>query len=207
MNILGGDTMFILMMGAVHSRGAAHHRPDLRTALPSRIEGTVVRAHWFGWAEGRQGRRRDRAADIPRSHSGEYEYVEARGHAQQGGEPHHQGPYARRHRRGFLRSRDPKPGRASRTLPRHSVNARSHPDALKELVEDKFVDALRSTAATMTMQQLQDQRPEFVQGVQNAVSEDLDEERPRAGKRLANEPRPDHAKNSSTRTMPSMPKA
>ena len=48
-----------------------------------------------------------------------------------------------------------------------------HPDALKELVEDKFVDALRSTAATMTMQQPQDQRPEFVQGVQNAVSEDL----------------------------------
>src|SRR5882724_10786972 len=48
-----------------------------------------------------------------------------------------------------------------------------HPDALRELVEDKFVDALRSTAATMTMQQLQDQRPEFVQGVQNAVSEDL----------------------------------
>ncbi len=48
-----------------------------------------------------------------------------------------------------------------------------HPDALKELVEDKFVDALRSTAATMTMQQLQDQRPEFVQGVQNAVSDDL----------------------------------
>ena len=46
-------------------------------------------------------------------------------------------------------------------------------DALKELVEDKFVDALRSTAARMTMQQLQDQRPEFVQGVQNAVSEDL----------------------------------
>ena len=48
-----------------------------------------------------------------------------------------------------------------------------HPDALRELVEDKFVDALRSTAATMTMQLLQDQRPEFVQGVQNAVSEDL----------------------------------
>jgi uncharacterized membrane protein YqiK len=47
------------------------------------------------------------------------------------------------------------------------------PDALRELVEDKFVDALRSTAATMTMQQLQDQRPEFVQGVQSAVSEDL----------------------------------
>src|SRR5215510_4750799 len=48
-----------------------------------------------------------------------------------------------------------------------------HPDALRELVEDKFVDALRSTAATMTMQLLQDQRPEFVQGVQSAVSEDL----------------------------------
>src|SRR5215472_6171790 len=48
-----------------------------------------------------------------------------------------------------------------------------HPDALKELVEDKFVDALRSTAATMTMQQLQDERPNFVQGVQSAVSDDL----------------------------------
>src|SRR5262245_51615330 len=48
-----------------------------------------------------------------------------------------------------------------------------HPDSLRELVEDKFVDALRSTAATMTMQQLQDQRPAFVQGVQSAVSEDL----------------------------------
>src|SRR5499427_7102477 len=48
-----------------------------------------------------------------------------------------------------------------------------HPESLKELVEDKFVGALRSTAATMTMQQLQDQRPEFVQGVQTTVSEDL----------------------------------
>src|SRR5262245_51988867 len=48
-----------------------------------------------------------------------------------------------------------------------------HPNAPRALVTDKFVDALRSTAATMTMQLLQDQRPEFVQGVQNAVSEDL----------------------------------
>jgi len=48
-----------------------------------------------------------------------------------------------------------------------------HPESLRELVEDKFVGALRSTAATMTMQQLQDQRPEFVQGVQTTVSEDL----------------------------------
>ncbi|MCL2625492.1 MAG: flotillin family protein [Cystobacterineae bacterium] len=47
------------------------------------------------------------------------------------------------------------------------------PAKLKELVEDKFVDALRATAATMTMQQLQDARQDFVQGVQNAVSEDI----------------------------------
>src|SRR6516164_8801416 len=52
-----------------------------------------------------------------------------------------------------------------------------HPDALKELVEDKFVDALRSTAATMTMQQLQDERPNFVQGVQSAVSDYLTKNR------------------------------
>jgi uncharacterized membrane protein YqiK len=48
------------------------------------------------------------------------------------------------------------------------------PALLEKLVEDKFVDALRSTAATMTMQQLQDQRRDFVQAVQNAVAEDLE---------------------------------
>jgi uncharacterized membrane protein YqiK len=48
------------------------------------------------------------------------------------------------------------------------------PDALKQLVEDKFVDSLRSTAATMTMHELQDKRRDFVQAVQNAVAEDLE---------------------------------
>lgn len=49
-----------------------------------------------------------------------------------------------------------------------------HPDALKALVEDKFVDSLRATAATMTIQELQDKRRDFVQAVQNAVAEDLE---------------------------------
>jgi uncharacterized membrane protein YqiK len=48
------------------------------------------------------------------------------------------------------------------------------PDELKALVEDKFVDALRATAATMTIQELQDKRRDFVQAVQNAVAEDLE---------------------------------
>ncbi|MCU7374077.1 SPFH domain-containing protein [Paucibacter sp. O1-1] len=48
------------------------------------------------------------------------------------------------------------------------------PEALKSLVEDKFVDALRATAATMTIQELQDKRRDFVQAVQNAVAEDLE---------------------------------
>ncbi|OYU26487.1 MAG: flotillin [Burkholderiales bacterium PBB2] len=48
------------------------------------------------------------------------------------------------------------------------------PEALKTLVEDKFVDALRATAATMTIQELQDKRRDFVQAVQNAVAEDLE---------------------------------
>ncbi|WP_292932845.1 flotillin domain-containing protein [Noviherbaspirillum sp.] len=48
------------------------------------------------------------------------------------------------------------------------------PNALKQLVEDKFVDALRATAASMTMQELQDRRRDFVQAVQNAVAEDLE---------------------------------
>lgn len=48
------------------------------------------------------------------------------------------------------------------------------PEALKELVEAKFVDSLRATAATMSMQELQDKRRDFVQAVQNAVAEDLE---------------------------------
>ncbi len=47
------------------------------------------------------------------------------------------------------------------------------PEALRVLVEDKFVDSLRSVAAQMTMQGLQDERISFVQKVQNAVMEDL----------------------------------
>jgi uncharacterized membrane protein YqiK len=48
-----------------------------------------------------------------------------------------------------------------------------HPDALKELVEGKFVDALRSVAAGMTMAQLHEQRSDFVQKVQQVSSADL----------------------------------
>ena len=48
-----------------------------------------------------------------------------------------------------------------------------HPEALKELVEGKFVDALRSVAAGMTMNQLHEQRSDFVQKVQQVSSVDL----------------------------------
>ncbi len=47
------------------------------------------------------------------------------------------------------------------------------PNSLKELVEDKFVDALRAAAVSMSMHQLLDKRADFIQAVQNAVSEDL----------------------------------
>ncbi|MCG8561176.1 MAG: flotillin family protein, partial [Hyphomicrobiales bacterium] len=47
------------------------------------------------------------------------------------------------------------------------------PERLKELVEGKFVDALRAVAAEMRMEELHEQRVEFVQKVQAAVSEDI----------------------------------
>ena len=59
---------------------------------------------------------------------------------------------------------------AAQTLGRKTMA----PTELKTLVEDKFVDALRATAATMSMKELQDKRREFVQAVQNAVAEDLE---------------------------------
>ena len=47
------------------------------------------------------------------------------------------------------------------------------PSDLKELVEGKFVDALRAVAAEMAMEELHEQRVSFVQKVQAAVSEDI----------------------------------
>ena len=47
------------------------------------------------------------------------------------------------------------------------------PKELKELVEGKFVDSLRAVAAEMGMEELHEQRVEFVTKVQAAVSEDL----------------------------------
>ena len=47
------------------------------------------------------------------------------------------------------------------------------PEMLKDLVEGKFVDALRSVAAGMTMNELHEQRADFVQKVQQASSSDL----------------------------------
>ena len=47
------------------------------------------------------------------------------------------------------------------------------PELLKDLVEGKFVDALRSVAAGMSMNQLHEQRADFVQKVQQVSSSDL----------------------------------
>lgn len=58
---------------------------------------------------------------------------------------------------------------AAQTLGARTMN----PEALKELVEGKFVDALRSVAAGMTMNQLYEQRSEFVQKVQQVSSVEL----------------------------------
>ena len=47
------------------------------------------------------------------------------------------------------------------------------PEQLKELVEGKFVDSLRAVAAEMAMEELHEKRVDFVQKVQQVVSEDL----------------------------------
>lgn len=58
---------------------------------------------------------------------------------------------------------------AAQTLGRRTME----PASLKELVEGKFVDSLRAVAASMAMEELHEQRVEFVQKVQAAVSEDI----------------------------------
>ncbi len=58
---------------------------------------------------------------------------------------------------------------AAQTLGLKTMN----PAQLKELVEGKFVDALRAVAAEMAMEELHEKRVDFVQKVQHVVSEDL----------------------------------
>jgi uncharacterized membrane protein YqiK len=58
---------------------------------------------------------------------------------------------------------------AAQTLGRRTMA----PEDLKDLVEAKFVDALRAVAAEMAMQELHEHRVTFVQKVQAAVSEDI----------------------------------
>ncbi len=58
---------------------------------------------------------------------------------------------------------------AAQTLGRRTME----PQMLKELVEGKFVDALRAVAAGMSMEELHENRVDFAQKVQVAVAEDL----------------------------------
>ncbi|MGO4572471.1 flotillin family protein [Microvirga sp. 2TAF3] len=58
---------------------------------------------------------------------------------------------------------------AAQTLGDRTNNA----DALRQLIEAKFVDALRSVAATMSLNDLQEKRSEFVKAVQETVAADL----------------------------------
>jgi flotillin len=68
-----------------------------------------------------------------------------------------------------------KPDAASIALAAQTLGDRTNDsEQLRELVEAKFVDALRSVAATMTLTDLQEKRANFVQAVQTAVARDLE---------------------------------
>jgi uncharacterized membrane protein YqiK len=58
---------------------------------------------------------------------------------------------------------------AAQTLGRRTLE----PDRLKELVEGKFVDALRSVAAEMTMEEMHEKRGAYVKAVRAAAAEAL----------------------------------
>lgn len=58
---------------------------------------------------------------------------------------------------------------AAQTLGKKTMS----PNELKNLVEGKFVDSLRAVAAEMAMEELHEKRVDFVQKVQQVVSEDL----------------------------------
>lgn len=59
--------------------------------------------------------------------------------------------------------------KAAQTLGDKTFNV----EALRDMIEGKLVDGLRSVAARMTMDELHENRSDFVQEVQNGVNEDL----------------------------------
>ncbi len=59
--------------------------------------------------------------------------------------------------------------RAAQTLGNRTFDV----EQLREMIEGKLIDGLRAVAAQLTMDQLHENRADFVQEVQNAVSEDL----------------------------------
>ena len=68
-----------------------------------------------------------------------------------------------------------KPDASSIALAAQTLGERTNDVAqLRELVEAKFVDALRSVAATMSLADLQEKRSDFVKAVQAAVATDLE---------------------------------
>jgi flotillin len=67
-----------------------------------------------------------------------------------------------------------KPDISSIALAAQTLGNRTNDAAeLRELIEAKFVDGLRSVAATMNLEELQEQRAVFVKSVQDAVSADI----------------------------------
>ncbi|MGI9383810.1 MAG: flotillin family protein, partial [Methyloligellaceae bacterium] len=69
-----------------------------------------------------------------------------------------------------------KPNREAISLAAQTLGERTlESQKLKELVEAKFVDALRGVAAQTSLNDLHEKRTEFVQKVQNAVAGDLEQ--------------------------------
>jgi flotillin len=67
-----------------------------------------------------------------------------------------------------------KPDSSSIALAAQTLGSRTQNGGeLRELIEAKFVDGLRSVAATMNLEELQEQRATFVKSVQEAVGADI----------------------------------
>ncbi len=126
-----------------------------------------------GRAEGGDERRRLRAAHRARGHPGQHEHAQrlevARGRDK---------ALITRDRMRVdvlsefyvrVQASDDAIAAAAQTLGQRTMQ----PDALRELIEGKFVDALRTVAAEMTMEEMHEKRGEYVRRVRTVVAADL----------------------------------
>ena len=158
-----------------HRRDHRHRDRRLcrELALPPLVEGSVLRPHRLLRRTGGHRRRRLRAAVHPRYHAGQHERAADADRAREAATRSSPSDRMRVDIEADFYVRVP-PTREAVSIAAATLGRRTmEPERLHALLSGKFVSALRSVASEMTMEQMHEQRGEYVARVKAAAAEAL----------------------------------